>query len=228
MQMIVGAAVLLFASGTALAQQATSSLPAPPAGPPLERHIVSLDEKGGNRLDIVYHADHTCDMIVNGDRSWHCTWQLYSDGRFCFVQDGGGDARKVICKEGRLIGRVALDGTPLKDTAPPSCPPSSWYATTRASKAEITAALVGKTLETDLGNPAAGEHDIARFTYASNGEYTFAYGGIYGSTSHGRYTIEDGLASVAFDNGKSRCDLIIKGGGSFILVTKEGHRYPLR
>ena len=116
------AVALLFVSRSGLAQQATSgsatAMVGSFEGPPLERHILSLNEEGNHRMDVVYHADHTCDITVDGTHSWRCTWSIRTtDGAFCFLQDGGADAGKNFCKQGRLIGRVSHDGTSLATAA---------------------------------------------------------------------------------------------------------------
>ena len=86
--------------------------------PPLERHILSLNEAGNHQMDVVYHADHSCDITVDGTQRWRCSWSIRTtDGAFCFLQDGGVDAGKEICKQGRLIGRVSYDGSALATAA---------------------------------------------------------------------------------------------------------------
>jgi len=81
-------------------------------GPPLERPVSSLSENGEHQLITVYHANRTLDFNVDGKPSGGGTWEL-AGAQFCFTLDTGNDAGKRTCKNGRLIGRVSLDGTQL-------------------------------------------------------------------------------------------------------------------
>jgi hypothetical protein len=190
--------------------------------PPFEKPIASLTEKGDHTLVVTYHQNKTCDITVEDGRQWHCAWYVQEDGKFCFTQDGGSDAGKTFCKQGRLIGRVALDGSPLNAPATsPRCPPNF---STGATKAEITSAFVGNTFMTDLGN-IGQNHYIAYLSYGSDGHYSYRNPQ---NSSDGRYEIGDGVIYVYLATGYSRCDGIVKDGDSFILIDKVGHKFPLR
>jgi len=120
---------LILGLGTAQAQQMT--------GPPLGQYIHSPSENGQNQLVTVYNPDHTLVIVscwvstagtgssgrpngamrreVAGDRNCNRgTWTLEGN-TFCFTLDRGADAGKRQCKTGRLIGKVALDGTPIRE-----------------------------------------------------------------------------------------------------------------
>jgi hypothetical protein len=102
-------------------QQGATTTPAQPRmpykSPPLERHITSLSEDGAHQLDIVYHQNQTFELVADGKWPNHGTWRV-NNGQFCFTMAEGERAGKEDCKNGRLIGRVAYDGTRLNDPVP--------------------------------------------------------------------------------------------------------------
>ena len=132
---MVAAGLLLFASQPSIGQQqGAANVPqsASCQGPPLETYVNSLSEDGQYEFTTVYHANGTFDLesshgenfswsshnplhiFLNGRAENHGRWSL-KGCTFCFVLDRGIRTGEKVCKLGRLIGRVSIDGTPLPD-----------------------------------------------------------------------------------------------------------------
>ena len=84
-----------------------------------------------------------------------------------------------------------------------------------ATKSEIVAAFVGKTLQFENGDT---------FAYAPDGGYT--YTALKPSKQFkGWYTIGNGFVCVQFVDGGARCDTILTDGRFFMFVNTKGQRY---
>ena len=142
------AAVFGSGIGNVHGQQQPAAVPVPPTpqvrmGPPLEVNVHSLGENRTTNLVVIYHRDGTFDltsgwagamsgsdypnakMFIPGEttRGFYRNrgnWWWGVDNKFCFRMAEGQNAGKDVCKSGRLIGRVSLDGTPLPADAPPT------------------------------------------------------------------------------------------------------------
>jgi len=93
--------------------------------------------------------------------------------------------------------------------------PHSAKSESKATKDEIKAAFVGKTV-------AYGNEGEA--TYDPDGKYS--YRAASGRITPGTYDIIDGQICVTFRGGNFRCDTIVKEGNSFALINRSGTKYP--
>jgi hypothetical protein len=78
-------------------------------------------------------------------------------------------------------------------------------------KAEIQKYIVGHTIT------AGGS-----LNYGKDGRYTFNDG------SPGTYRVDNGRICVDFDNGRARCDKIVKDAGKYYLITSKGDRVQFK
>ena len=73
-------------------------------------------------------------------------------------------------------------------------------------------------------------------TFYDHGQSRFSVGGAYsytypdsGGTAFGVFDIrDDGTVCIQFRNGRSRCDLYVRRGSLFYLITQSGDRFPFR
>lgn len=79
-------------------------------------------------------------------------------------------------------------------------------------KAELQKLIVGKSVA--IGNASA--------SYGADGQYFFNGG------SPGKYRIDTGRICVDFDNGRARCDNIVKDAGNYYLIDNRGNRNQFR
>lgn len=84
-----------------------------------------------------------------------------------------------------------------------------------ATRGEIVAAFVGKTLQFENGDTLA---------YARDGGYTYTALKT-GRRFAGRYAIGNGVVCVQFTDGGARCDTIVKDGRFFMFVNARGQGY---
>lgn len=71
-------------------------------------------------------------------------------------------------------------------------------------------------------------YDGSKSTYRSDGSYGYTYTDD-GPVWRGEYTLsDDSQVCVAFENGSTRCDMIVMDGDRAILITKDGTRFPVR
>lgn len=70
--------------------------------------------------------------------------------------------------------------------------------------------------------------DGSKSSYQRDGRYGYTYtddGPVWGGT----YTLGNpSEVCVDFDNGSSRCDLLVRNGDQIVLVTADGLRFPVR
>jgi len=66
--------------------------------------------------------------------------------------------------------------------------------------------------------------------YSAGGSYSYTYSAENGGgTAFGTYAAQpDSSVCIAYRNGFSRCDILVRNGGRLILVTEKGERYPVR
>jgi hypothetical protein len=83
----------------------------------------------------------------------------------------------------------------------------------------LSAALSGRVLEF---------HDDSRARYGADGAYTYRYRPGDPPFRGTWETTEDSAVCVTFDNGFSRCDVIVRAAGRLVLITEEGLRFPVR
>jgi hypothetical protein len=70
-------------------------------------------------------------------------------------------------------------------------------------------------------------YDDGQSSYGADGAYTYTYAS--GEMASGSFTIkEDGKVCVIFTNGRDRCDRFVSSRGKIILLTAQGHRFPVR
>ncbi|MEO1680076.1 MAG: hypothetical protein AAFU80_18170 [Pseudomonadota bacterium] len=94
----------------------------------------------------------------------------------------------------------------------------------RATDETFTAAA----LADELGGSALEFFDGSRADYAADTGYTFRYQP-EGRVWRGAWaTNEDSAVCIAFDNGFSRCDTIVRAGERLVLITEDGLRFPVR
>ncbi|KMW60546.1 hypothetical protein AIOL_000708 [Candidatus Rhodobacter oscarellae] len=87
------------------------------------------------------------------------------------------------------------------------------------SKDELTALVSGKMLEFFTGG-------FAR--HGTDGGYDYRYA-IDGAPAPGRYEVrDDSTICITFHNGFDRCDLLVKSGERYVMVIKNGDRYPVK
>ncbi len=73
-------------------------------------------------------------------------------------------------------------------------------------------------------------------TFFDQGQSRFSVGGAYsytypdsGGTAFGVFDIrDDGTVCIQFRNGRSRCDLYVRRGAVFYLITQSGDRFPFQ
>lgn len=82
-------------------------------------------------------------------------------------------------------------------------------ADTPVPKAELQRLISGKTIV------SAG----ANLYYGKDGSYT------YNGAHPGKYRVDTGRICVDFDNGRARCDQIVKDAGKYYLIDRQGARY---
>ena len=71
-------------------------------------------------------------------------------------------------------------------------------------------------------------YDGSKSRYGADGRYGYTYTD-HGPVWAGDYAIgNDSDVCVAFDNGSTRCDLIVKNGETIVLITTDGLRFPVR
>ncbi len=138
---VVAVGVILGFSNSGSAQQFAAVTTSPPtmattaSWPPLEQYIPSQSENGEYDFVLRFHANGTFDYNVAAtggkyagytyNPSWSGQPPLTgrwwrgdeAKGVFCFSPDTGPSRGKTTCKTGRLMGKVALDGTRLRDPA---------------------------------------------------------------------------------------------------------------
>lgn len=79
-----------------------------------------------------------------------------------------------------------------------------------------------------LAGYTAEFYDGSQARYAADGGYMYRYGPRE-LAYPGRFnTTEDGQVCVDFSDGNRRCDTIVRANGRLVLVTEQGHRFPLR
>ncbi|MBN9453989.1 MAG: hypothetical protein J0I42_18785 [Bosea sp.] len=78
-------------------------------------------------------------------------------------------------------------------------------------KGELQKLIVGQTIT------AGGS-----LSYGADGRYT------YNGGSPGTYRIANGRICVDFDNGRARCDKIVKDAGNYYLITSKGDRFQFK
>lgn len=62
-----------------------------------------------------------------------------------------------------------------------------------------------------------------------DGRYTYAYDMGEGGFAYGYFEVpEDSTVCIAFVNGFSRCDGYVENDGRLVLITRDGHRFPIR
>jgi hypothetical protein len=71
-------------------------------------------------------------------------------------------------------------------------------------------------------------YDAGRATYWADGTYAYRYGP--DKRAHiGRYEIVgNSEVCVTYPHGASRCDLIVKSGARYVLITKRNERFPIK
>ena len=79
-------------------------------------------------------------------------------------------------------------------------------------KAELQKLIVGKSIT--IGSASA--------SYGADGRYTF------NGDSPGQYRVDKGRICVDFDNGRARCDNIVKDAGNYYLIDNRGNRSQFR
>ena len=109
---------------------ATTIIPPAAQWPPLEVYIHPLSDSGDYRYITLYHADGTFNWTyaatqgrkadISVGRYWQSSlpltgrWWRQGATTFCYVVNQTKYAGQTFCNDGRLMGRVALDGTLLR------------------------------------------------------------------------------------------------------------------
>jgi len=89
----------------------------------------------------------------------------------------------------------------------------------RLDRAALGEALTGQVLEF---------YDGSKARYAADGGYLYTYVDD-GAQRLGRYELgEDSRVCVRFDNGFSRCDMIVRSRDRLLLITGDGLRFPVK
>lgn len=71
-------------------------------------------------------------------------------------------------------------------------------------------------------------YDGSKSQYAADGTYGYTYTDD-GPVWSGRYELfDESRVCVDFDNGSSRCDLIVRDGERIVLIIADGTRFPVR
>ncbi len=87
------------------------------------------------------------------------------------------------------------------------------------TRAELTEVLAGNVLEFYTDGLA---------TYRADGGYDWRYSP-EGRRVPGTYEVmEDSTVCIAFDNGFSRCDYLVRNGARLVMIIESGARYPVR
>ncbi|SMX26541.1 hypothetical protein TRP8649_00623 [Pelagimonas phthalicica] len=70
--------------------------------------------------------------------------------------------------------------------------------------------------------------DDGQSKYYEDGRYSYTYAND-GGTAYGYWDINPaGAVCIQFLNEQTRCDMYVKNGDRLILITEEGHRFPVR
>ncbi|WP_377848863.1 hypothetical protein [Bosea sp. UC22_33] len=78
-------------------------------------------------------------------------------------------------------------------------------------KAELQKLIAGRTIT------AGGS-----LSFGADGRYS------YNGGSPGTYRVDNGRICVDFDNGRARCDKIVKDAGNYYLITAKGDRFQFK
>ncbi|MGH1415588.1 MAG: hypothetical protein ACRBB0_19015 [Pelagimonas sp.] len=83
-------------------------------------------------------------------------------------------------------------------------------------------------LDTRLRGEVLEFYDDGQAKYYVDGRYSYTYAGS-GSAAYGYWDINpEGAICVEFLNETTRCDFYVMNGDRMILITQEGHRFPVR
>lgn len=160
----------------------------------------------------IYAADgtftHSAGSAVNRGK------YTINDGEICVVYPNGFKRCDTIVKDGQGFALVNSGGMrfSIKLSSGAIAPPEP----SKVSASEITAAFVGKT---------AIFSDGTELKYSDNGDYRWSKSG---QSSSGKYTISDGQICVDFSDGRKRCDMIVKDGSGYAMVTRQGQQFSLK
>ncbi len=71
-------------------------------------------------------------------------------------------------------------------------------------------------------------YDDGQSHYYEDGRYSYTYANDGGS-AYGYWDITpEGAVCIEFLNESTRCDMYVKNGDRLILITEDGHRFPVR
>lgn len=71
-------------------------------------------------------------------------------------------------------------------------------------------------------------YDLGQSRFSVGGAYSYTYPND-GGTAFGVFDIrDDGRVCIDFRNGRSRCDLYVRSGALYYLITQSGDRFPFK
>ncbi|SMY06510.1 hypothetical protein [Flavimaricola marinus] len=91
----------------------------------------------------------------------------------------------------------------------------------RLDAGALSAAVTGRTLTF---------YDDGQSRFSPDGAYAYTYSALNGGQSQiGQWQVSaDGVICIAYDNGRSRCDMYVRADGRLVVLTEDGGRYPVR